>query len=77
MNLVKRNGILLLKRKELKIRKGRSIEESDEVVILDIKTRCPSKWVLIDTETGQIYKGNPGGYWDRLDPVMKEKNGVN
>ncbi len=39
---------------------------------LEIKTKCPSKWILIDTETGQAYIGNPGGYWDRLDPVIKE-----
>jgi hypothetical protein len=58
--------------KDIKIRKGRDIEESEEIVVLDIKTRCPSKWILIDTETGQSYKGNPNGYWDRLDPVIKE-----
>lgn len=71
MILVNRNGILTLKKKESKIRKGRDIEESNEIVILDIKTKCPSKWILIDTETGQTYKGNPGGYWDRLDPVER------
>jgi len=26
---------------------------------------------LLDRETGQIYQGNSGGYWDRLDPVIK------
>lgn len=72
MILVNRNGILTLKKKESKIRKGRDIEESNEIVILDIKTKCPSKWILIDTETGQTYKGNPGGYWDRLDPVERK-----
>lgn len=71
MILVNRNDILTLKKKESEIRKGRDIEESNEIVILDIKTKCPSKWILIDTETGQTYKGNPGGYWDRLDPVER------
>ena len=61
------------KQKELKIRKGRDIEESTEIVALEIKTKCPSKWILIDTETGQSYKGNPGGYWDRLEPIIKDQ----
>jgi hypothetical protein len=34
----------------------------------------PTKWILMDRETGQIYQGNPGGYWDRLDPVHKVDN---
>jgi hypothetical protein len=40
-------------------------------VILTVKTLAPTKWLLIDRETGQMYQGNPGGYWDRLDPVQK------
>jgi hypothetical protein len=44
-------------------------EESD--VILTVKTLSPTKWLLIDRETGQIYQGNPGGFWDRLDPIQK------
>lgn len=77
MILVNRNAILFLKKKESKIRKGRDIEESSRLIILDIKTRCPSKWILVDTETGQTYKGNPDGYWDRLDPVESKKNNEN
>lgn len=38
-----------------------------------VHTKCPEKWLLIDRETGQIYQGNNGGYWDRLDPVIKDK----
>lgn len=57
-----------------KIRKGRDIQDSENIVILDIKTKCPSKWILIDTETGQSYQGNPNGHWDRLEPFIKEKN---
>ena len=50
-----------------------SYKEEDEDVILTIKTLCPTKWILVDRETGQVYQGNPGGYWDRLDPVVKNK----
>jgi len=45
-------------------------EHSD--VLLKVTTLSPTKWLLIDRETGQVYQGNPGGYWDRLDPVIKE-----
>jgi hypothetical protein len=46
----------------------------DEPVILNVKTKRPEKWILIDRETGQVYQGNPKGYWDRLDPYIKENN---
>jgi hypothetical protein len=46
----------------------------DEPVILNVKTKRPEKWILIDRETGQVYQGNPKGYWDRLDTYIKENN---
>lgn len=52
-------------------RKSFIFAEEDNEVLLTIKTLSPTKWMLIDRETGQIYQGNPGGYWDRLDPVHK------
>jgi hypothetical protein len=45
-------------------------EEKDNV-ILTVKTLAPTKWLLLDRETGQAYQGNPGGFWDRLDPVTR------
>ena len=42
-------------------------------VTLQVKTKCPEKWLLIDRETGQIYQGNKNGHWDRLDPVVKDR----
>jgi hypothetical protein len=44
----------------------------DEAIILTVKTKRPEKWLLIDRETGQVYQGNPKGYWDRLEPYVKE-----
>ena len=55
------------------MRQGRNIETTEHPVALSIYTRCPLKWILVDTETGQTYQGNPEGYWDRLDPVIKDK----
>lgn len=45
----------------------------EQPVDLLVHTKCPEKWLLIDRETGQIYQGNNGGYWDRLDPVIKDE----
>ncbi len=45
-------------------------EEANDV-ILKVQTLAPTKWLLVDRETGQVYQGNPGGFWDRLDPVQK------
>jgi hypothetical protein len=44
----------------------------DEAIVLKVKTKRPEKWLLIDRETGQVYQGNPKGYWDRLEPHIKE-----
>jgi hypothetical protein len=33
------------------------VEELDFPLILEIKTRCPEKWTLIDNETGEKYQG--------------------
>ena len=40
-------------------------------VTLQVKTKSPEKWLLIDRETGQAYQGNEKGHWDRLAPVIK------
>jgi hypothetical protein len=48
-------------------------KEEDEDVILTIKTLAPTKWVLIDRETGQMYQGNAKGYWDKLKIVERDK----
>ena len=48
--------------------------ELKKSISLTVKTKSPGKWLLIDRETGQVYKGNEKGYWDRLDPVIKTIN---
>jgi hypothetical protein len=40
-------------------------------VVLQVKTKSPEKWLLVDRETGQVYQGSENGHWDRLDPVIK------
>jgi hypothetical protein len=48
-----------------------SFDVESKSVLLTVKTLSPTKWLLIDRETGQIYQGSPEGHWDRLDPVKK------
>ena len=55
------------------MRSNKEYENFEESVDLLVHTKCPEKWLLVDRETGQIYQGNNGGYWDRLDPVIKNK----
>ena len=38
-----------------KLQDGREVDELNEPKILNIKTRCPDKWLLIDQETGEAY----------------------
>ncbi len=54
------------------MRKEKKIKELTKPINLVVHTKCPEKWILIDKETGEVYQGNIGGYWDRLDPVFKK-----
>ena len=38
---------------------------------MTVYTKAPTKWLLVDRETGQVYQGSAHGDWDRLDPVIK------
>lgn len=55
------------------VRKQKKFKELNRSISLVVHTKCPEKWMLVDRETGEIYQGNVGGYWDRLDPVFKNK----
>ena len=34
-------------------------KEEDSDVILIVRTLAPTKWILMDRETGQMYQGSP------------------
>lgn len=55
------------------MRLSKEYKTFEDPINLPVHTKCPEKWLLIDRETGQIYQGNVGGYWDRLDPVIKNE----
>ena len=54
------------------MRSHKEYEDLDAAIDLVIHTKSPNKWLLIDRETGEVYQGNAKGFWDRLDPVIKE-----
>lgn len=43
--------------KARKLIDGSIVEELKEPVSLVIETKCPSKWKIVDMETGQAYIG--------------------
>ena len=54
------------------LREMHLFETLDASVTLTVKTKAPTKWLLVDRETGQVFQGSPNGHWDRLDPVIKD-----
>lgn len=51
------------------MRKGISYPETKAPITLQVKTKSPEKWLLIDRETGQTYQGSVNGHWDKLLPI--------
>ena len=39
------------------LKDGTVVQELDRVKILEVKTKCPEKWKLVDLETGEQYIG--------------------
>lgn len=53
-----------------KLLDGSIVDELDTAVELSITTKCPSKWLLVDRETGEIYTAytTPGPrQWKKID----------
>jgi hypothetical protein len=56
---------------EMIMRDSYQFPETLEEVLLVVKTLSPTKWLLVDRETGQIYQGNASGHWDKLEPKVR------
>ena len=56
--------------KQRKLLYGEYVEELEEPHTLSVITKCPSKWVLQDLETGQAYRGTDnievGNQWREI-----------
>lgn len=47
--------------------KNRQIKEFRETIELKVNTHCPGKYILLDIETGQFWKGsNETKTWDAV-----------
>ena len=44
-----------------KLKIGGKAAELDSPVTLIIKTKCPTKWIIEDLETGERYRANGSG----------------
>ena len=45
-------------KKKRTLKNGEVVEELDSSIQLIIKTKCPTKWIIEDLETGQKYRAN-------------------
>jgi hypothetical protein len=48
---------------------GAVFATTEKPVDLKVHTKCPSKYLLIDEETGQVYRGNEKGFWYKIKAV--------
>jgi hypothetical protein len=55
-----------------KLLSGVEVPELEKVKVLEVKTKCPEKWKLIDMETGEEYIGwhtDGPRSWRRVDDI--------
>ena len=45
-------------KKYRKLKNGQKVNELEKSIELIIKTKCPTKWIIEDLETGQRYRAN-------------------
>ena len=50
---------------------GRKVAELKEPVVLQIITKCPGKYKLLDQETGEVYEGNDPGPGEKVKHWIK------
>ena len=69
---------LSVEEKDIKIRRtldGRPLVELDEPMALIVNTKVPHKWILQDTETGEIYRGTTettiGKQWEKIIEIKE------
>jgi hypothetical protein len=54
--------------KTRKLIDGRTVHELEESFVLTVKTKCPSKYMIVDLETGTQYVGtnDPKLNWKKI-----------
>lgn len=51
---------------------GNTVPELDKPVTLEVYTKCPKKWMLVDLQTGERYVGHDDptqgpSHWKKID----------
>jgi hypothetical protein len=59
--------VVIMNRDQRWKKSGVEIEVLISPIDITIHTKVPTKYVLLDEETGQIYRGNNNGTWTRID----------
>ena len=52
---------------------GTKAEQLEKPVVLQIVTKCPSKYKLLDQETGEVYVGNNPGPGEKVKHWIKQE----
>jgi hypothetical protein len=52
-------------------RKGFFYAELEKPITLQVYTKAPEKWLLVDKETGQTYQGSSSGNWNKVIPIVR------
>lgn len=58
--------------KTRKLLDGKEVPELEKSVKLEIKTKCPRKWLLTDLQTGEKYLGHEDpkkgpSHWEKIN----------
>ena len=58
--------------KTRKLLDGSEVKEFEQALTLEVRTKCPEKWMLIDLETGQRFVGHEDpqagpSHWKKIE----------
>ena len=59
-------------KKYRKLKNGQKANELEKSIELIIKTKCPTKWIIEDLETGQRYRANGNTEIGRMFTPIEE-----
>ena len=57
-----------------KLKNGEKVKELEKSIQLIIKTKCPTKWIIEDLETGQRYRANGNTEIGKMFTPMENNN---
>ena len=61
-------------KKYRELKNGESANELENAIELIIKTKCPTKWIIEDLETGQRYRANGNTEIGKMFTLIEDEN---